>query len=729
MEYVSPDDQSNLSSDSSVTLPIIGSRSLFIPLKPFQRDQYCICMAFFVLLIVPLMWLSTTLLPSGYDHFRLPADIRSDGFWTITEPSNAAWTINIKIGNGYLHIYTDLLIYYLGIFVTLCISYIFQQFKKPRKKFRRFIFSKRITLCGNKFMLSLQIGQLIILFLWLSIIIIIFVYFKYYHTFGTYQPLNPFNVEKFIRTCGILSTIFCGLCIIPVARGNQILKYCFGITFESGIKYHRILGVFMILFALIHFIGFISLLIKNDKFSTLHIFSSKMPGPNDWHGDNWTILLMQVIALFVFLPFMITVGHPIIRRKFWEIFYFIHIYGSLVIVIGLMYHANQSWYFMLPGLVLQFYERLWRLWNSSRSDINILSLKQVSTDIVRLRVNIDNQHPWTTLSAYYFINIPHISLFEWHPFSVCNALNAPYTEFYIKNIGNYSCKLLNLATFANTRGQERLSLNKLDIQIEGPFGCDIDYHSYHRLVLIAGGIGITPIHNLFFTLYDQSLSNRRENNDEMYMNQLPSIDLIWIVRYADIFEIFKKSFNKYISSDIPNMKITLYATREEVRYPSTMHGIDNNDNIPYNFHSIDDDVSDDQDQDNNDDDKLSLHVSNNSSISNKSMKFPLHSSMNSSLDKKKKRKKRKKRRSKKSSSSNNSAMSGISRDRDRRTRDVDCPIKWKIGRPDLFQELRYLDQLKNKAIVYCCGPTELVQTCQELAHLYNNDFKKETFLF
>ena len=318
-------------------------------------------------------------------------------------------------------------------------------------------------------------------------------------------------------------------------------------------------------------------------------------------------------------------------RRVWEIFYFIHIYGSLVLIVGLMYHADQGWYFMLPGLVLQFYERLWRLWKTSKHNTHILSLQPVSADIVKLRINIPNQHPKTTLGAYYFINIPSVAPMEWHPFSVCNALNSTYTEFYIKSIGDFSSKLFNFALNLN---QQQMSLQDIDICCEGPFGLDIDYHAYNRLVLVAGGIGITPLHNLFFTLYYQALSNTKHNNNLMYMHQLPSIDLIWIARYAETFEMFRKSFDQYRNNNIPNMRITLYANREEREYDDIETG-----------------------------------------------------------------------------------------------NEMQCPIQWRNGRPDLFQELRYLDQMKNKAIVYVCGPQQLVTTCQELAHLYGNHFKKETFLF
>ena len=81
---------------------------------------------------------------------------------------------------------------------------------------------------------------------------------------------------------------------------------------------------------------------------------------------------------------------------------------------------------------------------AAASKVRILSLKEVAPGISRLRINADSYHPGTALSAYYFVNVPHIAPFEWHPFSVSNALNAEYTEFHIQNEGDFTAKLLGL---------------------------------------------------------------------------------------------------------------------------------------------------------------------------------------------------------------------------------------------------------------------------------------------
>ena len=301
IESLSPDDTepSHLSSNLSLIQQPITDISLIVPINPFKFNKFCISLFIFIFIIIPLMWLSTILLPFGYFYFKLPI-------------------------NHDIHIYIYTFIYYLVLLITFGIGFICQQYKKSRKLLRRFLFVYTLRFCGKEKLFKLQFGQFILLLIGLSTLIFIAFYFNSYPTSDITQKLDPFNTEKVIRSAGIISTIFCGLCLIPIARGNKIMHYCFGISFESGIKYHRVLGGAMLIFASIHFIGFIILLIKNDYYKVIHIFSKEMPfnGDNVYQGQNWTISLMQIVVLFIFFPFIITLK----RRKLWEIFFFFFIF-------------------------------------------------------------------------------------------------------------------------------------------------------------------------------------------------------------------------------------------------------------------------------------------------------------------------------------------------------------------------------------------------------------------
>ena len=51
------------------------------------------------------------------------------------------------------------------------------------------------------------------------------------------------------------------------------------------------------------------------------------------------------------------------------------------------------------------------------------------------------------------------------------------------------------------------SPEELEVNVEGPFGVGVDTNHYEHIVLVAGGIGITPCHAVLRDLVQQSKAN------------------------------------------------------------------------------------------------------------------------------------------------------------------------------------------------------------------------------
>jgi len=177
------------------------------------------------------------------------------------------------------------------------------------------------------------------------------------------------------------------------------------------------------------------------------------------------------------------------------------------------------------------------------------------------------------MSSYCFINIPQISINEWHPFSISNSIYSTSTVFYIKNMFNnsFSHKINKLSNC-------NIHPNNITINIEGPYGYNLNYNDYTKIIFIAGGIGITPIHNMFFTLYKHRLNSTNNNSN----NIIPELELIWIARKADAFTLYTDSFRMFKQHPIDNMFIKLFATRERGSIASHNDLIQNR----HNKHSI-----------------------------------------------------------------------------------------------------------------------------------------------
>jgi NADPH oxidase len=89
-----------------------------------------------------------------------------------------------------------------------------------------------------------------------------------------------------------------------------------------------------------------------------------------------------------------------------------------------------------------------------------------------------------SVGQYVFLNFPQISLLEWHPFTLASCPSDPHYEVYIKNLGDYTQKLI----FHTNYPQKALW-----VRVEGPYGqIPFEIKNYTHVILICGGIGITP---------------------------------------------------------------------------------------------------------------------------------------------------------------------------------------------------------------------------------------------
>jgi len=109
---------------------------------------------------------------------------------------------------------------------------------------------------------------------------------------------------------------------------------------------------------------------------------------------------------------------------------------------------------------------------------------------------------------YIFVCIPEIAKLEFHPFSLSSA---PYEDevcISIRDLGDWTSKLYELAEGAGADGKE------VSMLFEGPVGeptVDINSGSYKSVLLISGGIGITPMQSICKDLLHQYMEGRPLN--------------------------------------------------------------------------------------------------------------------------------------------------------------------------------------------------------------------------
>lgn len=111
---------------------------------------------------------------------------------------------------------------------------------------------------------------------------------------------------------------------------------------------------------------------------------------------------------------------------------------------------------------------------------------------------------------YAFLNIPEISTLQWHPFTISSAPSEHLLRFYIKSMGpgSWTENLFQLAQTSST-------LNSVPmINIDAPYGLGLEWKRYsltqclkllryRRLIIIVGGVGVTPALSILEELYQQ----------------------------------------------------------------------------------------------------------------------------------------------------------------------------------------------------------------------------------
>ena len=134
---------------------------------------------------------------------------------------------------------------------------------------------------------------------------------------------------------------------------------------------------------------------------------------------------------------------------------------------------------------------------SSAKNAKIKTMGKLAT-----RIEVQTKFPCGFEAGQYcWINIPEISLMEWHPFTIASSPSSDKLVFYCGDIhsqGSFTNKLRLAAE------SEKLSVN-----VDGPHGkLGLKLVSYESVLLIAGGMGITPMISIFCDLAERK--NRGE---------------------------------------------------------------------------------------------------------------------------------------------------------------------------------------------------------------------------
>jgi len=310
-----------------------------------------------------------------------------------------------------------------------------------------------------------------------------------------------------------------------LAAKNQPIKILTNASYESLNIFHRRLGEWMCLLAVLHAGSMV--LVWYITLSSRLSFSRFLALPIIWLGllafISYETLYLSSLGSF--------------RQRWYELFLGLHIVLQTAALAFLWFHHHNSQPYVLAALFIFAIDRfVFRLMLKSRTlkaDLSIL--EDGETVMLSSNWQLTNSSWWRSWgikngwkpTEHVFLTVPALShkhFVQAHPFTIASAAptsadSHAWLNFLIRAQDGFSRDLLRYAKFHSS----------VNIHVDGPYGSS---HALEMLndndvaVVVAGGSGIAVAFPLVWSLFNAS-TQAFEPESNIYAK--PRVSLIWVV--------------------------------------------------------------------------------------------------------------------------------------------------------------------------------------------------------
>jgi NADPH oxidase len=434
-----------------------------------------------------------------------------------------------------------------------------------------------------------------------------FFFFAYgWHSQQTNQKLAALNGLKFSvwtsRGAGLVLAFDGGLILIPMLR-NVIKVVRPKVTWlfpaDENIWFHRQVAYSMAFWAMVHttahYVNFINVERTQVRKQIALQIHYTQPGGITGH-------FMLLIMLLMY-----TTASAKVRTQCFEAFWYTH-HLAFFFMLGLYTHATGcfvrdsvnpdyiptfpfystehclgylSWRFTIWPGIIYFGERAYREYRARRST-KLSKVLVHPSGAMELRI-IKPSFKYTA-GQWLFIQVPEISHFQWHPFTITSAPKDPYVSIHIRQVGDFTRALgdrlgvgpsvvaaMTSAAIKGTEKNEKAGSTRGDfveldsssglslpaVRIDGPFGAPAeDVFDVEVAMLVGAGIGVTP----FASILKDIWYRQRSGN----CGTLRRVEFFWICRDAPSFGWFQSLLSEIEAAQAdPNfLRINVYLTQK-----------------------------------------------------------------------------------------------------------------------------------------------------------------------
>jgi predicted ferric reductase len=395
--------------------------------------------------------------------------------------------------------------------------------------------------------LSTSLGSVLFILLWIALLIAVIVSIAQ-DRIDNFPGYSSASAAYSVAT-GYASLFLLCLTMITSTKSplwERVLK----VPFERAIKYHKIISYLAVWSIAIHFI------LQDDLWGASKILKE---GADYKINEAYPVYGLVSASCFWAMAFF---AFPVFRVYTYDIFQKVHILFVPGVVFAILHVPYVAKYIFIPAILVYGIDVILRM--KQLLTAQPVTASCVGDDYVHLVVT-PKAIPVTKEGAWYWVMIPEVSAAEFHPFSVCEYLSGGAFDFVIKKQGKGS--------WTDNLHSRVSQKQPISLKVLGPYGhlkVDVYNPKYRRVVLVAGGVGITAM----LTVLDgfSSQQGGRKDNFAKIMDTEDknhrSVNLVFICRSSALMEHFKSRIAGICERSAISASVFIHLTNENVEMVS-----------------------------------------------------------------------------------------------------------------------------------------------------------------
>ncbi|CAM9432675.1 unnamed protein product [Chrysoparadoxa australica] len=315
------------------------------------------------------------------------------------------------------------------------------------------------------------------------------------------------------------SVISCTMLVLLLPARGSVVSLLTGMGVEKLLRFHRWAGYVLAIPMYLHGMSH-------------HAFRK-------WTGAHYT----GNVAALLYMA-MVVLSLPPVRKHFFELFFLSHFPLAVAFTATILWHDDEvlDW---ICGVACRHSSLpqanvLWRQGLASSKPHSVVFVDAPSAQSAcsfthsfpyyfhPQLVNV-TRHPNSTITKlsvawdappfkpgqFAWVRVPTVSQLQWHPFSFSSSPQRNVATFHIRALGGWTEGIHSLISHPNA-----------EIFVDGPYGGPtIPYTKCQELVLVGGGVGVTPLMSIAGDLLEKCQASAGNP-----CGTLKRVLLIWVVR-------------------------------------------------------------------------------------------------------------------------------------------------------------------------------------------------------